>query len=144
MTILIASCLAMAATNNNVPLDLLYAIAKVESGLNASAVSSDKEDWGLMQVRKRYVAAKYKGKLLDPCINAQLAAEKLKQKAKECKFKHNFTYVVCYNRGIAGAKRSVSNPYADRYYKKVMHEKNKITMDKNFIWTRDKRKNSFR
>lgn len=111
-------CLAMASATHNVPVELLYGIAKVESNLNPSAVSLDRHDYGLMQVRQKYSKLS-KRDLLDACKNAKEAARILKQARALCVHKAGHGYLTCYNRGVTGAKR-VKNASKDAYVRKVL------------------------
>lgn len=120
-------CLAMAAQTQQVPIELLYGIAKVESNLNPSAVSLDKHDYGLLQVRQKYSKLS-KADLLDACKNAKEAARILKQARASCTHQKGHSYLTCYNRGIAGAKR-VKNAMQDSYVRKVLKHARQAGLD---------------
>lgn len=82
------ACWEQAATRYRVPAELLYAIAKVESGLNPSAIGDNKKNGGvstgygigLMQIdsswlpRLRREFGISKEHLFDPCINLHVGA----------------------------------------------------------------------
>lgn len=77
-----ASCFEEAASRYQVPVELLQAIAHVESGGNPHARNINKdgsEDVGLMQINSRWlpVLAKYgisREHLFDACLNTHVGA----------------------------------------------------------------------
>lgn len=82
------------------------------------------DDVGLMQIRAKY--SKYtKKELLNPKTNIKEAIRILTEAKNKCKFKNNYSWVICYNRGVTGAKK-VINYKQDIYYKKVMSNYAKI------------------
>lgn len=76
------ACYEEAAEQHDVPVDLLKAIAKVESGGNPNAVSRNKDgsaNIGLMQISTRWLPtlAKFgitRDKLKDACTNVRVGA----------------------------------------------------------------------
>jgi soluble lytic murein transglycosylase-like protein len=90
----------------------------VESRGNASAIGS-KGEVGLMQVMPG--PKRRKGPLLLPRHNIMEGTKLLRNAANSCKHRDGFTFLVCYNRGVAGGAK-VERPYKDAYYRRVMNE----------------------
>lgn len=96
---------------------LVQAIAQYESHNDIHAIGKAGEV-GLLQLLPS--SFKYsKDYLEDPDNNLRLGIAYLAQLKKECPFKVDNTFLVCYNRGVAGAHH-VRNPKQDSYYKNIM------------------------
>lgn len=103
---------------NGISPSVTNAVISVESNGNVMAVSSDGQDFGLMQIRKKY--SKYtKLQLLNGCTNVMAATEILGRLKKKCKDCVDFTYVNMYNLGETGAKK-LKYPKKWKYYRKVI------------------------
>lgn len=85
-----AACWEAASTRYGVPIDLLHAVARVESGLNPKAVNRSHEsrtgtrDIGLMQINTSHLRALARhgideASLYDPCLNLHIGAWLLAQ-----------------------------------------------------------------
>lgn len=111
------SCIIYFSTLNGIDPQLTKAIISVESNWKIEAVNQN-EDFGLMQVRKRYVK-ETKKQLLDPCTNIRVGTEILKQAKERCKHRVDLEFVTCYNLGIAGGSR-IKYPRKFPYYTKVL------------------------
>jgi soluble lytic murein transglycosylase-like protein len=96
---------------------LTNAVIKVESNGNPFAVSRDRQDSGLMQVRAKYVPES-KLQLLQSCTNVKRGIEILRVAKNKCKHTIDNTWLVCYNAGITGARR-IRYPKKFPYYIKV-------------------------
>lgn len=95
---------------------LAISVAVVESNLNPAAIGL-KGDVGLFQVRHELVEESFFDLLnLDKNIRAGLRV--LAHAKRGCNNFEDKTWVVCYNRGVTGAKRVV-NKKNDAYYRKV-------------------------
>lgn len=95
------------------------AVAEVESGYNANATGGAGEI-GLFQImpaiaHKRGYTRK---QLLNPATNIRLGLTMIKEAQRDCVHKEGITYLVCYNYGIANAKR-VKHPTKFPYVRKV-------------------------
>lgn len=110
--------LAMAAQEKGVDPYVVAAIAKVESSLNPKATGSVGEQ-GLFQLRPEFYQEGQPGSLYNPEENIRVALKLIKHKKKACVHKEKNAWVVCYNMGLAGARR-INNPFNQTYYKKVM------------------------
>ena len=97
---------------------IALAVAKVESQFNPNAVSEDKEDLGVFQLRAKFYPEYSRKELLNPHTNIIMGLLTLKQMRKQCPHKLNGSWTICYNRGIAGAK-NVKHPENDTYVKRV-------------------------
>ncbi len=84
------ACWEQAAATYGVNPYLLYAIARTESGLNASALNRNKDgsyDVGLMQINSRWLPTlrRYgitEQQLFDPCVSIQVGAWVLAQNVR--------------------------------------------------------------
>ena len=103
----------------DIPSKLILAVAKTESNFEPMAVGKDRMDIGLMQIRHIYTK-ETPVELKDSCLNIRTGARILAEVRKSCRFQKDYTYLICYNRGIAGANQKDINPKQDRYYKAVM------------------------
>jgi len=96
-------CFDEAAAHYDVPVELLKAIAKVESGFNARAVhrnSDGSEDIGGLQINSSWlpVLRKYgitRQDLFDPCINTYIGAWVLAKNIQSLGY--NWTAIGAYN-----------------------------------------------
>lgn len=98
----------------NVPWQVSLAVAKVESNLNHSVVGADGEV-GIFQIKPQYYKKIKLTKLED---NIKYGIKHLAEAKKYCKHQVDYTFVLCYNLGVEGAKR-VRYPKLFPYYKKV-------------------------
>lgn len=73
----VSQALSQAASRYNIPLALLAAVAKQESGFNPRAVSGD-GGYGLMQLTSQFLKDKAGSNILDPFVNADVGAYYLK------------------------------------------------------------------
>lgn len=116
MTLL--SCIYFYSFLNGIDPQITKAVIQVESNGNPYALSKDKHDGGLMQIRKKYVPETMR-QLFNPCTNVKRGTALLKQAMDKCKHKAENTWLVCYNVGVAGGNR-IRWPKKFPYYKKVM------------------------
>jgi hypothetical protein len=76
------SCFDIAARMHDVPVDLLLAVANVESAMNADA-RSNKNAHGIMQIQwpgtARHLGVKRLSELYNPCLNIELGARYLRE-----------------------------------------------------------------
>jgi soluble lytic murein transglycosylase len=80
------------------------AVIKTESQFKYNAVGQLGEI-GLFQLRPEYFTHYKKTDLFNPEINIKLGIKHLARKKLKCKYHVDNTYVLCYNLGIAGAKK---------------------------------------
>jgi soluble lytic murein transglycosylase-like protein len=106
---------------------LVHSVIQVESSWNTKAVGPQGEV-GLMQLVPRYVPVS-RERLFNPRENIHYGVKALVWARTHCKHQKDNTFILCYNRGIAGGSR-VENPYEDAYYKKVMVEYKRRYADK--------------
>lgn len=116
-----AACWQQAATSYGVNPDLLYAIAKTESGLNPRAINRNKDgsyDIGLMQINSRWfpLLEKYgvgREQLFDPCVSIQVGAWILAQNMR--RLGNSWNAVGAYNSGNPVLRMK----YAMRVYRNI-------------------------
>jgi len=76
------SCFDIASRMHKVPVDLLLAVASVESAMNANA-RSNKNAHGIMQIQwpgtARHLGVKRLSELYNPCLNIELGARYLRE-----------------------------------------------------------------
>lgn len=115
------TCINYYSSYFNVDKLIVKSIIKVESNYKHNAVSIDKEDIGLMQIRYKYHDKNNRNKLFDSCYNIKRGTKILKDVMDKCKHKDMHSYVVCYNLGITGGSK-LKYPKKFIYYKKIMEE----------------------
>lgn len=104
--------------------DLVTAVIKTESNFNQKAIGPSGEI-GLMQLHPKFFD---KSLSSNPRTNIILGIEHLNNVRKGCKHKGQFTFLVCYNRGVAGGNKVV-NPLMDDYVIKVKGYYNEIKLN---------------
>ena len=76
------SCFEIASKMHQVPVDLLLAVASVESAMNANA-RSNRNAHGIMQIQwpgtARHLGVKRLSELYNPCLNIELGARYLRE-----------------------------------------------------------------
>lgn len=97
---------------------LALGVIQTESQFNPSAISKT-GDYGIFQLNERSFPQYSKAQLLNPEINIVLGINYLVKMKKECKFKDNNEFLVCYNYGLKNA-RAVKYPGRWPYTKKVL------------------------
>lgn len=112
------SCVLFFSMMNGIDPALTQAVIKVESNGNPYALSPDKLDGGLMQVRIKYVPES-RLQLFNPCTNIRRGTFLLAQAKKRCKHTIDNMWLVCYNAGVRGGSR-LRFPRKFPYYVKVM------------------------
>lgn len=126
MNELIISLIISLAPTYNIDPSLAVSVATEESKLNPNAIGLLKEV-GLFQVRPEY--SKYTSEQLkDPKTNIREGLRILSEAKKRCKHQLAKSFIICFNRGIAGGSK-VKDPSNDRYYLKVFKKMNEIKAD---------------
>lgn len=126
MTQTIVQLIITYSLNMGIDPSVALAIAKTESNFNPTAIGQVGEV-GLFQVRPEY--SKYSTKaLMNPTTNIKEGLRILKNAQEKCNHRVNNTWVVCYNTGIAYAKR-IKYPMLFPYYKKVMYAKKQMNKE---------------
>lgn len=96
-----ASCFIEAGLAYNIHPDVLWAMARVESGLDSRAVNWNKDgsyDYGVMQINSRWASVTGPliwSRLWDPCTNIRIGALILSRCIK--RYGYNYEAVGCYN-----------------------------------------------
>jgi soluble lytic murein transglycosylase-like protein len=114
---IIQQCILFFSLLNGIDPAVTTAVVATESSGKPLAVGAGK-DYGLMQVRAKHVPWT-KLQLLQPCTNIMVGTALLAKAKERCVHKLDKTWLVCYNRGMAGA-RKVRLPKLDKYYLKIV------------------------
>lgn len=104
----------------NLDPNLVIATAKVESSLDHSKVGPVGE-LGVMQLNPTSYPRFTKEELLDVRTNIVLGIIHIKEMKKRCGNLGDIEFMVCYNRGEAGANR-LRYPHMDSYVLKIKKE----------------------
>lgn len=107
-----ATCWEEASNDYGVPVDVLKAVAKTESGFRPNAVNKNKdgsEDVGFMQINSSHLPAlgKYgitRASLLDACLNLKVGAWILSENSRRLGW--NWDAIGAYNVGCAKLDRA--------------------------------------
>ena len=113
----IINMIILYATLYGVDPAVALSVADLESNMNPKAVGALGEV-GLYQLRPEFFKTVKRKRLFNPETNIKLGIKHLAKSSRECKHKKDYTYVVCYNMGVAGAER-VKYPKKFRYYKLI-------------------------
>jgi len=116
MTLL--SCIYFYSFLNGVDPMITQSVIEIESNGNPFALSPDRKDGGLMQIRMKYVPETML-QLFNPCTNVKRGTEILKRAKESCRECVDSSWVVAYNVGITGFKK-IKYPKKFPYYLKIM------------------------
>lgn len=131
-----ADCWQLAASRYHVDPLLLYAIAKVESGLNPSArnINSDgSQDIGLMQINSRHLPAlarfgiSEQHLLTQPCTSVMVGAWILAGFIREQGY--GWQAISAYNAGAKADRQAQRSRYALavwRYYSELLQQRQQL------------------
>ena len=124
---LCADCFNSAADRHRVSVDLLRAIACVESNFNPHAVNRNRDgslDYGVMQINTAWLAKLgefgiERDHLWDPCINIHVGAWVLAQKIQA--FGFTWRAIGAYNAGLKDTplREHLRYEYAKKVYRAV-------------------------
>ncbi len=119
-------CFEIASRQHNVDLDLLLAVAFVESNWDPAARST-KNAHGLMQVRwpvtARHLGSRRVAELYNPCLNIEMGARYLRELSDRYK-QDNDLMLAAYNYGPARIKKRSDVPESvERYVDKVNEQR---------------------
>lgn len=132
-------CWAEASARYNVPVDLLYAIARVETGNRYNLVSRPNKngtyDIGLMQINSSHLPrlAKHgitkKDLLENPCLNLHVGAWIL----AEAIARHGYTWVAigAYNAGSHEKRKAYAKKVFAMYDKIVRERRHAMAIDRH-------------
>ena len=123
------SCFEIASRMHQVPVDLLLAVASVESAMNADA-RSNKNAHGIMQIQwpgtARHLGVKRVSELYNPCLNIELGARYLRELIDGASGNVERA-LAAYNYGPGRIARSKSLPEGARgYASKVSAQQSRI------------------
>jgi soluble lytic murein transglycosylase-like protein len=113
----ILSLVMLYAGQYGVDPKLALAVIKTESNFNCNARGA-KGEIGLMQLMPAYYPVN-EADLYNARTNLKYGIRYLAQMQRDCVHREASSFLVCFNRGLAGGAKVV-NPYQDAYYQKVM------------------------
>lgn len=128
-------CWADAAERYNLPVDLLYAISRVETGNRSNLVSGSNRngsyDIGLMQINSRHLPrlAKYgitaSDLLHNPCLNLHIGAWILAEFV--ARYGYTWQAIGAYNAGDP-VKRAVYAKKVYAMYERILRERQRVAL----------------
>lgn len=92
-------------------------VAEIESNFNPTAISKT-GDYGIFQLQSKSFPQYKEEQLLTPEINIPEGILYLKKMKKECRFKNNNEFLICWNAGKKGANK-IKHPGKFPYVLKV-------------------------
>ena len=128
------SCFEIASQQHDIGLDLLLAVAAVESGWDADA-RSNANAHGVMQIRwpltARHLGAGRVAELYNPCLNISLGAQYLQELSGRYK-RNTQLLLAAYNYGPSRIQSESDVPSkVQTYVERVMTEKRRIAHEMN-------------
>src|ERR1017187_9751662 len=79
-------------------------VAEIESKMNPNAIS-ETGDYGIFQLNINSFPQLNEEQLLNPAINISTGIKYLAQMKKQCNYKRNNEWLVCWNLGKRGARK---------------------------------------
>jgi hypothetical protein len=125
MKLIIVKMITLYALQNGIDPKIALSVVAVESGFNHNVIGVT-GDVGLFQLNPKSFPNYTVMQLKDPTLNIELGIKYLAKMKKECKYKENDEWLVCWNYGPKNAKK-VKHPALFPYVKKVklvMNERN--------------------
>ena len=127
-------CIKRAASQYDLEPALIAAVASVESGLNAQAVSSS-DAIGLMQIKwpltAKHLGILNKQQLFEPCTNIGAGSKYLRELLN--RFEYEMAALAAYHFGPTAVTKTKAVPIETlNYIQKVLDEKNYILKSGNF------------
>ena len=128
-----ATCWNAASESYGIPVDVIKAVAKTESGFNADALNVNKDgshDIGVMQINSVWLPALAKHgideeALKDPCTNVKVGAWILANNAKRLGW--NWNAIGAYNVGCAKLSAEECDRRRSKYAWKIHAALNQVT-----------------
>ncbi len=111
------SCIYFYSFLNQVDVRITQSVIEIESNGNPYALSPDRQDGGLMQIRMKY-APESRLQLFQSCTNVKRGTEILKRAKESCRECVDGSWVVAYNVGITGFKK-IKHPKKFPYFIKI-------------------------
>jgi soluble lytic murein transglycosylase-like protein len=115
--IMLIKLITMYSLAYNIDPKITLSVVAVESGFNSSIIGIT-GDAGLFQLNPKSFPNYTIKQLKDPRLNIELGIKYLAKMKKECKYKDNNTWLVCWNFGPKNAKK-VKHPELFPYVKKI-------------------------
>lgn len=113
----IIKLITMYSLAYNIDPSIAISVCAVESGFNTNAIGIT-NDLGLFQLNPKSFPQYNKKQLLDPKLNIKLGIKYLAKMKKECNYKGDVNWLICYNMGIRGAQK-IRQPASNSYIKKI-------------------------
>jgi soluble lytic murein transglycosylase-like protein len=121
----VARLATLIGSETGIEADLLVAIAKVESGFNATAIGKSHKERGLMQLHPRY----FPQATFSPYANMRLASKYLVKLKKSCS-NRGAAWYTCYN---SGPNRTIRHPQLLSYFKKVEYVRRQLKTSTRYV-----------
>ena len=123
MTSTILGYILLYSSLYHVDPDMVKAVVQVESRGRSDKIGAAGEV-GMMQLMPLYFRYDV-SKLKKPRLNISLGVRHLADMQKRCSHQVDQTWIICYNLGVAGAKK-IKHPKKFPYYRDVMSEYERI------------------
>lgn len=117
MKLMILKMITMYSLQYGVDPKIAISVAAVESNFNPSVIGIT-GDVGVFQLNPQSFPQYSVKQLQDSVLNIQLGIKYLAKVKKECKFKDELNWLVCWNYGMKNAKK-VKHPSLFPYVKRV-------------------------
>lgn len=125
MKLMIIKLVTLYAIQNGIDPKIALSVVAVESGFNPNVIGVT-GDVGLFQLNPKSFPGYSIKQLKDPTLNIELGIKYLAKMKKECKYKDNNEWLICWNYGPKNANK-VKHPSLFPYVKKIkltMNERN--------------------
>jgi soluble lytic murein transglycosylase len=126
MKLIIIKMITMYSIQYGIDPKVALSVCQIESNFNTNVIGIT-GDIGLFQLNPNSFPNYSKNQLKDPITNMKLGIKYLAKMKKECNYKNNNEWLVCYNYGMKNAKK-IKHPELFPYVKRI----NLVMNDRNF------------
>lgn len=117
LKVMIVKMITMYSLAYNIDPKISLSVVAVESGFNSNVIGIT-GDVGLFQLNPKSFPNYTINQLKDPSLNIELGIKYLAKVKKECKYKDDINWLICYNMGPKAAQK-VKHPGLFPYVKKI-------------------------
>jgi|ERR1019366_8176476 soluble lytic murein transglycosylase-like protein len=114
---IIIKLITMYSLAYNIDPKIALSVVEIESGYNQNAIGVTK-DIGLFQLNPNSFPEYTQNELLSPELNIKLGVKYLAKMKKECKYKEDNLWLICWNIG-KNYKKPINHPRLFPYIKKI-------------------------